>query len=241
MILLRSLPEFSTMCIGAVDFLGDAMNCKGSVFSKIVCNESSWSDGRDEEVVVSKSSGQRANDEDLSCRYGNLLETQSLSSSVHNLLDSSQRRRRPLPTNPVEFSEDIFRSKRATCDDSDECPGFGQLNRCTAWVQDDFSFDETEYPAEEPEKRCDTRIYWEDRIADADSLNTKSGCDIFRRSNSLGDIRSNCTGAFKLERCTAWSLDDSSMVVKNVRRESPEMSSEAKEVHWDELVKGSIH
>eukprot|EP00536_Pseudo-nitzschia_multiseries_P005492 jgi/Psemu1/303386/fgenesh1_kg.103_\ len=229
------------MCIGAVDFLGDAMNCKGSVFSTIVCSESSWCDGRDEDVVTSKSSAQRSCDEDISGRYGDLLDTQSLSSSVHHLLhDSSQRRRRRPATTAAISNVNIFRSK-ATDEDSNGCAAFGQLNRCTAWVQEDYSVD-SEYPSEDLEKRSDTRIiHWEDRLANLESLNAKHGCDIFRRNNSFSHSNNNCSGVFKLQRCTAWSLDDSSLVVKNVRRESPEISAEAKAVHWDEIVQGSIN
>mmetsp|Transcript_27668 Transcript_27668/g.60932 ORF Transcript_27668/g.60932 Transcript_27668/m.60932 type:complete len:247 (+) Transcript_27668:318-1058(+) len=245
MILLRSLPEFSTMCIGAVDFLGDAMNCKGSVFSTVYCNESSCCDGRDEEVLESKSTGHRAYEEDFSGRYGDLLDTHSLSSSVHHLLhDSSQRRLRRTTIEPRVSDDNIFRSRRITQETANQPSAFNQLNRCTAWVQDDYSF-ESERPSTGLTKKSDVRIvHWEDRVIDPDTLNCVHGCSVFRPNKSTFDSNSKCYGILKLQRCTAWSLDESSFDVENDAlssgRKPIEMSNEAKIVHWDELVEGSI-
>ena len=251
MILLRSMPEFSTMCIGAIDFLGDTMNCKGSVLSSIDCNDSSWCDSRDEEVIESKSASHIAHEEqDLSSRYGDLLDTQSLSSSVHHLLhDSSQRQsQHTTATLPSPSDDDIFRSRNTSQESSNQCLTLNKLNRCTAWIQDDYSFDESERPVEDSKKESDVRIvHWEDRVQDSDSLNAKSGYDIFRSNNVTFGSDSQYFGLCKLHRCAAWSLDgSSSSVVENnissVRRESLSFgSNEAKIVHWDELVQDVIY
>ena len=226
------------MCIGAVDFLGDAMNCKGSVFSTIVCNESSWCDGRDEEIVQSKSANQRVNEDDASGRYGDLIDTQSLSSSVHHLLhDSSQRQRRSPLANTGASSDAIFRKTQDTTSQSAE---FSGLNRCTAWVQDDYSF-ESERLSDNSRTTSNVRIvHWEDRVSDSESLNSKNGCRIFRPIESASQSDSKCVRGFKLERCAAWSIDESSLIASSTRRDTPKIINDAKVVHWDELVQGVI-
>jgi len=233
------------MCISAIDFLGDAMNCKGSVLSGIDCNDSSWCDSRDEVVVESKSATKRACEEELSVRYGDLLDTQSLSSSVHHLLhDSSQRLSKQTMTRSRLSDDDIFRSRESPKEEpSNRCLPFNKLNRCTAWVQEDYTI-ESERPIVESKSEPGVSIvHWEDRLNDSDHVDVKNGCGIFRPNFILGP-GSIYSGSFKLHRSAAWSLDDSSLVLESeassVRRNDIVISKKAEIVHWDELVQDSI-
>lgn len=230
------------MCISAIDFLGDAMNCKGSVFgSSIDCNDSSWCDSRDE-VIELKSASDRVHEEDLSSRYFDLLDTQSLSSSVHNLLhDSSHRLGQRVMAIRRASDDDIFRFRNSPQESSSQSLPFNKLNRCTAWVQDDCSF-ESEYPKDESKMKSVRIVDWEDCVNDPDSLSVRRECEIFR------DVNVEASNEFifssKLHRCSAWSLDDSSLIINDsvlsVRRESLFRKNQANRVHWDELVQGPI-
>jgi hypothetical protein len=257
MVLLRSLPEFSTMCISAIDFLGDAMyckgsaidylgdalNCKGSVFGTIDCNDSSWCDSRDE-VIESKSASDIVYEEDLSTRYGDLLDTQSLSSSIHNLLHDSPQRlgQHAMPTRKIS-DDDIFRVRKLPQESSRQSLPFNKLNRCTAWIQDDYSF-ESEQLRDESKMESVRIVHWEDRVHDSDSLNARNGCGIFRPNDVNAEAGNEFLGSCKLHRCSAWSLDDSSLIiddnVSSVRRASLFRSNQADTVHWDEIVQGTI-
>lgn len=243
MVLLRSLPEFSTMCISAIDFLGDAMNCKGSMFGTIICNDSSWCDSRDE-VIDSQSASDRAHEEDLSGRYSDLLDTQSLSSSVHHLLhDSSQLSFQHATGTRRAPDDDIFRLRKSPKESSCNSLPLNELYRCTAWVQDDFSF-ESEHPKDESKIKCVRIVHWEDRLSDSDSINLKYGCGIFRRNDVIKGAGNKYVFSIQLNRCSAWSLDDSSLIIgdniSSVRRETSPRGSKANMVHWDELVQGTI-
>lgn len=244
MVLLRSLPEFSTMCISAIDLLGDVMSCKGSVFGTIDCNQSAWCDSRDEGCTDSTYSCQRTIEEDQSNRYGDLLDTQSLSSSVHNLIhDSSERSLRHAKSPSKKSNMDIFRPPR-TAEESSRGTCSLKLNRCTAWVQDDYSF-ESECPIQNSEEKSEVRVvHWEDRVIDSNYLNNKNGLAIFRKNNPMLPQSRQGFSLCKLERCTAWSVDDSSWNIENgahcARDESPVLDEEAKVIHWDELGHGPI-
>jgi len=243
MVLLRTLPEFSTMCISAIDFLGDTMNCKGSLFGSIYCNESSWCDSRDE-VIESKAASDRIQEEDLSSRYGDLLDTQSISSSIHHLLhDSSQRLGQHATATQRTSDDDIFRFRKSPQESSSQSLPFNKLNRCTAWVQDDYSF-ESENPQDESKIKSIKIVHWEDRVNDSDSLNLKNGCGIFRPNDVTLEGSNEFVGSFNIHRSSAWSLDDSFLIidgsVASVRRESLVRSNLANIVHWDEIVQGTI-
>jgi len=258
MVLLRSLPEFSSMCISAIDFLGDAMyckgspidflgdaiNCKGSIFGTIDCNDAAWCDSRDK-VIESKSAKDRDYEEDLSTKYGDLLDTQSLSSSIHNLLcDSPQRQgQHAMPTGRTS-DDDIFRFRNSPQAFRQSFP-FNKLNRCTAWIQDDYSF-ESQQLRDESKTQSVRIVHWEDRVKDSDCLNARNGCGIFRPTNGVNvETGNGFFGSCKLHRCSAWSLDDSSLIiddnVSSVRRALLVLNNQADTVHWDELVQGTIN
>lgn len=233
------------MCISAIELLGDAMSCKGSVFSAIDCNDSSWCDSRDE-VIEYKSANDGEHEEDLSGRYGDLLDTQSLSSSVHNLLYDSSRRQgqHSMAASRSSSDDDIFRCRRSPLESSCESLPFNKLNRCTAWIQDDYSF-ESEQFKDESKMESVRIVHWEDRVIDPDFLIAKNGCGIFRPNDGTAKTGNGFCGSFKLHRCSAWSLDDSSSLiigdnVSSVRRRSYVGGNQANIVHWDELVQGPI-
>jgi hypothetical protein len=241
----RSMPDFSTVCISALDFLGDAMNCKGSVLSTIDCNEASWYDSRDE-VIESKPGSDGFHEEDLSSRYDSLLDsTQSLSSSLSNLLhDSSQRRGQHSMSTSRIAEDEIFRLKNSPQTTSCHELPFNKLNRCTAWIQDDYSF-ESEHLREESRIESVRIVHWEDRLNEFDSINMKNGCGIFRPSHITIEAGRGFLGSCRLHRCSAWSLDDDSSLVvddnvSSARRESRSESNQVYTVHWDELVQGEI-
>ena len=226
------------MCINAIELLGDAMHCKGSLLGSIDCNDSSWFESRDE-VIESQPVYDRAHEEDLSSRYGDLLDAQSLSSSVRNLLYDSTRRlgQHSMSAQRSSDSDDIFRLRLSPQEPSGQSSPFNKLNRCTAWIQDDYSF-ESEHPIEESKMESVRAIHWEDRVIDSEFLNVKYGFGIFRPN----DLSNGFCGSSKLNRCLAWSLDDSSLIFRNssLRRQSPQGGNRANIVHWDELVEGSI-
>ena len=259
MVLLRSIPELSTIYSNAIDFLGNAMNCKGSssLLDTINCIDSSaWCDSRDEqdEVVVESSpslslslSNKFANSNNSSNTdrgFEEDLSSRSLSSSVHQLLyDSSERQSQRIKmdstTMPmlVRQSEDdtIFRSRveeptqeASSSSSSSQCLQFYKLNRCTAWSQDEagcYSFESERYQhyhsitaAEEPKKRSNVRIvHWDEIVHD--SLNTNTNTSNTNNNEDNTDIfraDSHCFNSLcKLDRCAAWSIDESSSMVDN--------------------------
>ena len=236
MILLRSLPEFSTMCISAIDFV-DSMNCKGSILSSIDCNDSSWCDSRDE-VIESDTVSDKIYEEDLSSRYGELLD-ESMSSSFHNLLhDSSRRLGQHSMSTPRSSDDNIFRCRMPPQESRTQSLPFNDLNRSTAWIQDDYSF-ESEQPIEESKMESVRIIHWEDRVVDSDFPKLRyGGCGIFRPNSAANGF----CGISKLRRCSAWSLDDSSLIIcdSSVRRQTQFGTNRPNKVHWDERVEGSI-
>ncbi|OEU16424.1 hypothetical protein FRACYDRAFT_239018 [Fragilariopsis cylindrus CCMP1102] len=272
MVLLRSIPELSTIYSNAIDFLGNAMNCKGSssLLDTINCIDSSaWCDSRDEqeEVVVESSSSSLS----LSNKFANSnnssntdrgfeedLSSRSLSSSVHQLLyDSSERQSQRTKTDSmampmlVRQSEDdtIFRSRveeptqeASSSSSSSQCLQFYKLNRCTAWSQDEagcYSFESERYQhhhsitaAEEPKKRSNVRIvHWDEIVHD--SLNTNTNTSNTNNNEDNTDIfraDSHCFNSLcKLDRCAAWSIDESSSMVGNRLRSNSiqEVSSQS--------------
>mmetsp|Transcript_9701 Transcript_9701/g.24170 ORF Transcript_9701/g.24170 Transcript_9701/m.24170 type:complete len:241 (-) Transcript_9701:267-989(-) len=237
MILLRSLPEFTTMCIGAIDFL-DSMNCKGSILGSIDCNDASWCDSRDE-VIESESGSDRIYEEDLSSRYGELLH-ESMTSSVQNLLeDSSRQLGQHSMSTPRSSDDDIFRCRMPPQEPSSQPLPFNKLNRSSAWIQDDYSF-ESEQFVEESKMESVRIIHWEDRVNDSDFPKLQYGCGIFRPNSATTGF----CGSSKLRRCSAWSLDESSLIICDSpvgRRQTYQMGkNRANIVHWDERVEGTI-
>ena len=239
MVLLRSLPEFSTMCINAIELLGETMNCKNSMFSSIDCYESSWCDSRDE-VIESKPFSYEVHDEDPPSRFGDLLDTQSLSSSVHNLLqDSSQRRSQHPSSEPRTPEDDIFRFRNP----AEECSSRSlyKLNRCTAWIQDDYSFDESDQFQDEAKMESVRIVHWEDRVSGSECLGPKSGCGIFRPNNPNIEDSNEYLGSCKLHRCLAWSNSDSSILFEDSSlKESIFAMNQPEIIHWDAKIEGPI-
>ena len=233
------------MCISAIETIGDAMNCKGSMLSTIDCNDSAWCDSRDE-VTETKCTDVRVYEEDLSSRYGDLLDT-SISSSIHRLLHDSSSHRLDPETTPRSVGCDIFRCRSSPPECSSQSLPFNQLNRCSAWVQDDFSF-ESEYPREDSISRVRSvrLVHWEDRLSDSETLDMKNDYGIFRQNELNLKTNNELVGSIKLRRCSAWSLDDSSSLrfddsFSGVRRRESELrKNQADMVHWDELVQGRI-
>ena len=243
MVLLRSIPEFSSMCISAVDFLGDAMNCKGSVFNSINCDESSsWYDSRDEEIATSNPASHRLREEDQLSRHGDLLDTESLSSSIHLLLhDTSERYRQNSSkidsTNTWCLSDDdIFRSRGELGETHSQCLSFCKLNRCAAWSQDDFncySFESEHLPVASKSKSDVRIVHWEDLVQD--SLNVETS-DIFRSKRARHEPGNQCINFCKLHRCGAWSVDESSSVAEVKLPCVKEEDNEPRQIHWDDVV-----
>jgi hypothetical protein len=301
MVLLRSIPELSTIYSDAIDFLGDAMNCKGSssLLDTINCIDSSaWYDSRDEqeEVVVESSLSSSASSLSLSKKFANNnnntdrgfeedLSSRSLSSSVHQLLyDSSERQSLHTKTDSmtmpmlVRQSEDdtIFRSRveeptqeassSLSNNNSSQCLQFYKLNRCTAWSQDEagcYSFESereqhhhSTAAAEEPKKRSNVRmVHWDEIVHDSLNTNTNTNnTNNYEDNTHIFRADSHClSSSCKLDRCAAWSMDESSSMVDSRLRSNSiqELSSqsqqqgdnnnknnnnEAKLVHWDELA-----
>ena len=304
MVLLRSIPELSTIYSNAIDFLGNAMNCKGSssLLDTINCIDSSaWCDSRDEQEEVVVESSSLSLSLSLSNKFANSnnssntdrgfeedLSSRSLSSSVHQLLyDSSERQSQRTKTDSmpmpmlVRQSEDdtIFRSRveeptqeASSSSSSSQCLQFYKLNRCTAWSQDEagcYSFESERdqhhhsiTATEEPKKRSNVRIvHWDEIVHD--SLNTNTNTSNTNNNEDNTDIfraDSHCFNSLcKLDRCAAWSIDESSSMVDNRLRSNSiqEVSSqfqqqgdnendnndndndadnETKLVHWDELA-----
>lgn len=233
MVLLRSLPEFSTLCINAIELL-DAMNCKGSLLGGIDCNDASWFVESRNEVIESQPDDERCIEDDHSSRYGDLIDTPSLSDSVHNLLCDSSRR-----SGQRSIEDNIFRVRRSSQEPPSISPPSNDLNRCTAWIQDDYSF-ESEQAREECKMEHESVriIHWEDRVTDSNFPILKYGCNIFRPSDPTNEF----CGSSKLHRCSAWSTDGSPLILcdSSVRRQSKHGGDQARVVHWDELVEGAI-
>jgi len=218
MVILRSIPEFpefSTMCINAIDFVGDAMICKGSVFNTINCYDSP---SRDEETSsktkkilqdttnIYKDNTARCSEDDVSSRYGELTDIQSLSSSVHQLLQDSSERESlyartdsttMLPRCRIQVHDDdkIFRSVEQDTSNA-QFSKFCTLNRCTAWCQDEsyYSFDDSERHSrvtEESHKRSTTKVrlvHWDEIVNDSLYANkTNFEYNIFR-SNDVSSL-----------------------------------------------------
>ncbi|KAL3925395.1 MAG: hypothetical protein SGILL_000431 [Bacillariaceae sp.] len=166
MVMLVSIPEFSTMCEGALDAFESMNACKGVVFESLVCNESVWSnhDSRDEEgvEVAADFEGCRAceeeekvpeeeTEEDTSTqsRQGlDTLDTISLSSSINPAIirrsDHHKQRRHIKLDSFTTFlpfdEEDIFRSRRTSQGSDSQCFRLaGRLHRCSAFSQDSTS------------------------------------------------------------------------------------------------------
>lgn len=233
MVLLRSLPEFTTMCINAIELL-DAMNCKGSLLGGIDCNDASWFVESRDEVIESQPDDERCIEEDHSSRYGDLIDTPSLSDSVHNLLCDSSRR-----SGQRSIEENIFRTRRSSQEPPSTSSSFNSLNRCTAWVQDDYSFESEQAREESNMEHESVRIiHWEDRVTDSNFPIQKYGCSIFRPSKATDEL----CGSSKIHRCSAWSMDDSSRMICDScgRRQSQQGGDQARVVHWDERVEGAI-
>jgi hypothetical protein len=158
MVMLASIPEFSTMCMQASEAFESISSCKGVVFDSLVCNESVWNihDSRDEEgvEVAADFDGRRAceekEDEDNQSRQEgdahtlDTIDTVSISSSINPAIirrsDYKQRRHIKLDSFttflPYE-DEDIFRSRRTSQGSDSQCFRLaGKLHRCTAFSQD---------------------------------------------------------------------------------------------------------
>ena len=304
MVLLRSIPELSTIYSNAIDFLGNAMNCKGSssLLDTINCIDSSaWCDSRDEleEVVVESSSlslslslsnkfANSNNSSNTDRGFEEDLSSRSLSSSVHQLLyDSSERQSQrtktdsmPMPMLARQSEDDtIFRSRveeptqeASSSSSSSQCLQFYKLNRCTAWSQDEagcYSFESERdqhhhsiTATEEPKKRSNVRIvHWDEIVHDSLNTNTNTSNTNNNEDNTnIFRADSHCFNSLcKLDRCAAWSIDESSSMVDNRLRSNSiqEVSSqfqqqgdnendnndndhdadnETKLVHWDELA-----
>jgi hypothetical protein len=228
MVLLRSIPELSTIYSNAIDFLGDAMNCKGSssLLDTINCIDSSaWCDSRDEqEEIVVESSSLSSSSLSLSNKFANNnnnsnnntdrgfeedLSSRSLSSSVHQLLyDSSERQR-----------------SQHTKTDSMTMPMLVKQS------EDDTIF----------------RSRVEESTLQEESSN-----------NNNNNNSSQCLQFYKLNRCTAWSQDDvgcysfesereqhhhhsTTTAAAAAAAEEPKKRSNVRMVHWDEIVHDSLN
>ncbi|KAG7366970.1 hypothetical protein IV203_029640 [Nitzschia inconspicua] len=160
MVLLSVIPEFSTMCMQALDAFESINTCKGAMFDSLNCNEAAWSnDSRDEGVEMEAEFGRGsrlcAELEDAPLRQAeegqskprepvlDTIDTMSVSSSINPALvqstDYKQRRHVKLDSFTTFLpydDDDIFRSRHASQGSDSKCFRLCKLDRCTAFSQD---------------------------------------------------------------------------------------------------------
>jgi hypothetical protein len=147
MVLLASIPEFSTMCMNALDAFESINTCKGTVFDSLNCSESAWrNDSREDEgvEVAAEFESCRACEQDaIASRQGGDLDTISVSSSfipsTTDLSDYKQRRHIKMDSFTTFLpydDDDIFRSRQASQGSDSQCFRLCRLHRCTAFSQD---------------------------------------------------------------------------------------------------------
>mmetsp|Transcript_29095 Transcript_29095/g.54674 ORF Transcript_29095/g.54674 Transcript_29095/m.54674 type:complete len:187 (-) Transcript_29095:309-869(-) len=180
MVTLAVIPEFSTMCINAVDAFESLNTFKGSMFESLICNESTWNiDSRDEGVEVQIENCRTCEEEATSSRQGDAIETDSVGSSTINssMRLANQRQSRHIKMDsfttflPYDDS-DIFRTRQASMGSDSQCFRMCRLHRCTAFSQDSVGETTSVHPLkrdqtasnEEPEVRM---VHWDQLVEDA--------------------------------------------------------------------------
>jgi hypothetical protein len=153
---LTVIPEFSALCMQALDAFESINTCKGVVFEGLNCDESAWySDSRDEGVEVEAEFGKRAcvQEEEAPLRQIEeaplkpeepILDTISVSSSINPAIirsaDHTQQRRHIKLDSFTTFlpydDDEIFRSRQASLGSDSKCFRLCRLSRCTAFSQD---------------------------------------------------------------------------------------------------------
>jgi hypothetical protein len=154
MVLLGTIPEFSTMCMSALAAFESINSCKGAVLDGVICNESAWfNDCRDEGVEMegevhrscraSEKEGvaplRQPEDASLTSQ-GEPSDTVSLSSSINPAIIQSSfytHRRHIKLDSVVTFlsydDDDIFRSRQASLGSDSQCFRLCRLDRCKAF------------------------------------------------------------------------------------------------------------
>eukprot|EP00539_Tryblionella_compressa_P012209 CAMPEP_0178816726 /NCGR_PEP_ID=MMETSP0746-20121128/1504_1 /TAXON_ID=913974 /ORGANISM="Nitzschia punctata, Strain CCMP561" /LENGTH=167 /DNA_ID=CAMNT_0020477767 /DNA_START=18 /DNA_END=521 /DNA_ORIENTATION=+ len=161
MVTLAVIPEFSTMCINAVDAFESLNTFKGSMFESLICNESTWNiDSRDEGVEVQIENCRTCEEEATSSRQGS-----NQRQSRHIKMDSF--------TTFLPYDDsDIFRTRQASMGSDSQCFRMCRLHRCTAFSQDSVGETTSVHPLkrdqtasnEEPEVRM---VHWDQLVEDA--------------------------------------------------------------------------
>jgi hypothetical protein len=155
-LLLMSIPEFSTMCKNAQAAFESINTCKGAVFDSLNCNELAWfSDSRDEGVEVEAEFGQscqaskqvgaatslRQPVETPPSTYGESHnDTLSISSSINPaIIESSYHaKQRHIKLDSATIfqaydDDEIFRSRQASQGSDSQCFRLCRLDRCQAF------------------------------------------------------------------------------------------------------------
>mmetsp|Transcript_21370 Transcript_21370/g.23903 ORF Transcript_21370/g.23903 Transcript_21370/m.23903 type:complete len:329 (-) Transcript_21370:203-1189(-) len=255
MVLLRSLPEFSSMCLNAIDFLGEAMSCTSkdsALVNTLNCSNtmncmdsSAWcaTDSRDDEQkegIVTEST---------SASSSSSSKPSSMEMEVSNSNDNKNNNNAS-STSRKGVSDELSSSVHQLLHDSTERTNLSQSHRTDSSTtllsvpEGDITIFRT---------HDDTN----DRTAIDDMEKTRSAQEVEgeeeEESKSDTDTPNQGVQFSKLQRCTAWSqADDQNCHIYSFEDDntcllllSPDTTTHDEEakvnlVHWDDIVHGVI-
>merc|ERR1712238_381749 len=126
-----------------------------------------------------------------------------------------------------------------------QCVHISKLQRCAAWSQaDESNYHICSFDDEHDDESKVNMVHWDEIVhgsieCDNDPIFRQPTLDVAGPHFSFG--------SGKLDRCAAWSVDDSSNTSSNSMASSRgsvqlgPIQEETTKIHWDEIVKDSIY